>query len=38
MAKRMKLSRGASRRGFRRNAGIHPKNSIASPMRGGIRL
>lgn len=37
MAKRHKMSRGASRGSFRRGTGTHKKN-IAGPMRGGIRL
>lgn len=39
MAKRFGMSRGKSRRNFRRNAGTHPRNLQTSmPMRGGIRL
>lgn len=40
MAKRFKMSRGGSRRDFRRKSGFHPKNSAGSVyvMRGGIRL
>lgn len=39
MAKRFKLSKGASRRQFRRGASrTHKKNIAAAPMRGGIRL
>lgn len=37
MGKRSRMSRGGSKRNFRRNAGTHKKN-IAAPMRGGIRL
>lgn len=36
---RSKLSRRSSRSKFRRGAiNTHPRNSIAAPMRGGIRL
>lgn len=38
MAKRSHMSRGASRRSFRRGARVNGKNHLASPMRGGIRL
>lgn len=38
MAKRYGMSRGKSRRNFRRGAGTHPRNLRAEPMRGGIRL
>jgi len=38
MAKRHPMSKGASRRSFRRSAGTHRKNLRAGPMRGGIRL
>lgn len=37
MRKRMKMSRGKSKRSFRGNAGVHPRNR-SNPMRGGIRL
>lgn len=36
--KRERMSRGGSRRDFRRKSGVHPKNNRAAPMRGGIRL
>lgn len=41
MARRGRMSRGASRHNFRRGAmRVHPKNNVspAGPMRGGIRL
>jgi len=39
MAKRHKLPQGQSQRMFTRTAKrVHPKNNIANPMRGGIRL
>lgn len=38
MAKRYKMSRGGSRRDFRRKSGFHPKNGAQFVMRGGIRL
>lgn len=38
MAKRHKMSRGASRANFRRGTGTHKKNLGGNPMRGGIRL
>lgn len=38
MRKRSKMSRGRSRRDFRRKSGTHAKNLRAAPMRGGIRL
>lgn len=40
MAKRHKMSRGKSRKSFRKGAqNVHPKNGMLSrPMRGGIRL
>lgn len=37
MAKRSRMSSGASRGNFRRGTGTHKKN-LANPMRGGIRL
>lgn len=36
--KRMRMSRGGSRRNFSRNSGVHPMNMMGTPMRGGIRL
>lgn len=36
--KRGRMSRGGSRRDFRRKSATHPKNFRAAPMRGGIRL
>lgn len=36
--KRSRMSRGGSRRDFRRKSGVHGKNLRATPMRGGIRL
>jgi len=36
--KRNRMSRGKSRRDFRSKSGVHPKNTRATPMRGGIRL
>ncbi|WNK12972.1 MAG: DNA binding protein (J protein) [Microvirus sp.] len=37
--KRMKMSRHASKRSFRTNSGVHPKNHISPPVsRGGWRL
>lgn len=39
MAKRVRLSKGRSRRLFRKTASrTHKKNIKAGPMRGGIRL
>lgn len=39
MAKRSRLTRGASASSFRRSAGAHPRNlNLSMPMRGGIRL
>jgi len=38
MRKRSRMSRGGSRRDFRRKSGVHPKNTRSAPMRGGIRL
>lgn len=38
MAYRKRMSRGKSKRSFRRGAGVHPKNTRPRPMRGGIRL
>lgn len=35
--RRGKMSRGHSRRNFRRASGTHRRN-VAGPMRGGIRL
>lgn len=37
MARRHKMSRGASKRNFRRGTRIQNKN-LLNPMRGGIRL
>jgi len=36
--RRSRLSRGGSKRLFRNRSGVHPKNTRAVPMRGGIRL
>jgi len=36
--RRSRMSRGGSRRDFRRKAGVHPRNMRGVPMRGGIRL
>ncbi|WNK14328.1 MAG: hypothetical protein [Microvirus sp.] len=36
--RRHKMSRGKSRKSFRRGAGSHKRNFSAGPMRGGIRL
>jgi len=36
--RRFKMSRGASRRSFRRGSRVKGKNFRAMPMRGGIRL
>jgi len=37
--KRSKMNKGHSKRVFSRTAAkVHPKNTIAAPMRGGIRL
>lgn len=38
MSKRMRMSRGGSRRSFRRSSGVHSKNSLSPIVRGGIRL
>lgn len=39
MSKRHKMAHGQSRKLFTRTAkGSHPKNTVAAPMRGGIRL
>lgn len=38
MRKRIKLSKRVSRKHFRRNAGTHPRNLRAVPMRGGFRI
>jgi len=38
MAYRSSMSRGKSRRSFRRSSGSHGKNYSTGPMRGGIRL
>lgn len=38
VAKRMKMSRGASRRSFTRGAVKTHRRNIGNPMRGGIRL
>lgn len=35
--RRYRMSRGRSKRTFKKNTGIHNKNSLR-PMRGGIRL
>lgn len=36
--KRQRMSRGASKRAFRRSSGVKAKNRAARPMRGGFRL
>lgn len=36
--KRFKLSRGRSKKNFRRGTGVHKRNLAGNPMRGGIRL
>ena len=36
--KRRKLSNKKSRRNFKNNAGVHPKNNRATVTRGGYRL
>lgn len=36
--KRFKMNNKASKKNFTRNAGSHPRNFSANPMRGGIRL
>jgi len=36
--KRQRMSRGESRRKFRKSSGTNPKNYNTNPMRGGIRL
>ena len=38
MARRRKMSRRRSKRSFTYHAGIHPKNKVARPQRGGVRL
>jgi len=38
MAYRKRISRAKSRRSFRKGSGVHPKNTMGRPMRGGIRL
>lgn len=38
MAKRYPIPNGKSRRSFTRNARVHGKNMLGTPMRGGIRL
>lgn len=38
MRKRVPMKKGKSKRSFTYNAGVHPKNNRAVPMRGGIRL
>ena len=39
MAYRKSMGRAKSRRSFKKNTGVHPKNSVtASTPRGGIRL
>lgn len=35
--RRSKMSRGGSRKHFRINSGVHPRNNM-NPMRGGIRM
>lgn len=37
MAFRKKLSKGRSKKMFRRSSGVHPRNFSPMPMRGGIR-
>lgn len=36
--RRKRMSRGKSRRNFRRSSGVHQKNKMSPIMRGGIRL
>nr|QJB19510.1 MAG: hypothetical protein [Microvirus sp.] len=36
--KRKQLSRQASQKSFKKNTGVHTKNSAPRTMRGGIRL
>jgi len=36
--KRFKINARKSRKSFTRNAGTHPRNNLANPMRGGYRL
>lgn len=39
MYKRRGMSRGGSKRNFRRNSAVHPRNfNLGNPMRGGIRM
>lgn len=39
MKKRQKMSRGKSRKVFKKGAKrVHKRNNMARPMRGGIRL
>lgn len=38
MKKRQRMSRGKSKRNFRKGTGTHKKNMPVRPMRGGIRL
>lgn len=38
MAKRHKMSRHGSKKHFRNQSGVHPKNNRPLVMRGGIRL
>jgi len=38
MSFRKRLSKGASRRSFRRSSGTHRKNMRSPIMRGGIRM
>jgi len=38
MAHRHKMTRSGSQKQFQRNSGVHPKNTVGAPMRGGIRL
>lgn len=38
--KRSKMSKGKSKKVFKHNSAVHPKNAVRTvgPMRGGIRL
>lgn len=38
MAKRKKMNGSASRANFAQNSGVHPRNNVGAPMRGGIRF
>lgn len=36
--KRQKMKKKKSKKDFRVKSGVHPKNGMGAPMRGGIRL